>query len=269
MDEGSRRQPTATLDTTDEQPRGSGNTTWMDALLMKLRKRRGKSDSPDDSSRDPDDPSAEHTLPRAVLRSSERTHLPKWGSLTAPLKTGSTVEQVAPAVAHGGSVRAKRLMKELRNLQQWGEQGIFSVELVDDSLYEWCVRVRGLDPDSAIARDMRVHAVASIQLGLTFPENFPFAPPFMRVVAPRIRNGFVLDDGAICMELLTPRGWSSAYTVEAIVVQFAASLAKGDGRLEEKKTRKPYSRRAAESAFRSLLKIHDKYGWVTPPASDG
>ena len=29
------------------------------------------------------------------------------------------------------------------------------------------------------------------------------------------------------MELLTPRGWASAYTVEAIITQLAASLVKG------------------------------------------
>ena len=43
-------------------------------------------------------------------------------------------------------------------------------------------------------------------------------------------NGYVLDGGAICMELLTPRGWSSAYTVEAVMRQFAASLVKGQVR---------------------------------------
>ena len=36
-----------------------------------------------------------------------------------------------------------------------------------------------------------------------------------------------MEGGAICMELLTPRGWASAYTVEAIIMQLAASLVKG------------------------------------------
>jgi len=39
------------------------------------------------------------------------------------------------------------------------------------------------------------------------------------------------------MELLTPRGWASAYTVEAVIMQFAASVVKGQGRI----TRKPKS----------------------------
>ncbi|CAN0334366.1 unnamed protein product [Lampetra planeri] len=89
----------------------------------------------------------------------------------------------------------------------------------------------------------------------------------MRVLSPRIDNGFVLDGGAICMELLTPKGWSSAYTVEALVRQFAASLVKGQGRISRKK--KAFTRKEAHATFRSLVKTHEKYGWVTPPSSDG
>lgn len=75
--------------------------------------------------------------------------------------------------------------------------------------------------------------VQHILLNLIFPDNFPFSPPFMRVVEPRIEKGFVMDGGAICMELLTPRGWASAYTVEALLMQFSASLVKGQGRISK------------------------------------
>lgn len=80
-----------------------------------------------------------------------------------------------------------------------------------------------------------------------------------------------LTGGAICMELLTPRGWASAYTVEAVVMQFAASVVKGQGRVARATPRpaREFSRRRAEEAFRSLVKTHDKYGWVTPALSDG
>ena len=80
---------------------------------------------------------------------------------------------------------------------------------------------------------------------------------------------FVLDGGAICMELLTPKGWSSAYTIEAIILQFAASVVKGDGRLYKKGKNKAFSRKDAELTFKSLVKTHEKYGWVTPPMADG
>lgn len=45
------------------------------------------------------------------------------------------------------------------------------------------------------------------------------------------KGGYVLLGGAICMELLTKQGWSSAYTVEAVIMQIAATLVKGKARI--------------------------------------
>lgn len=65
-----------------------------------------------------------------------------------------------------------------------------------------------------------------------FQETYPFEPPFVRVVHPIISGGYVLVGGAICMELLTKQGWSSAYTVEAVIMQIAATLVKGKARIQ-------------------------------------
>jgi ubiquitin-conjugating enzyme E2 Q len=122
-------------------------------------------------------------------------------------------------------------MKELREIQriqqQYHHDPVFTVELVNDNLFEWHVRLYRIDSESELASDMKDMGIPYILLHLMFPDNFPFAPPFMRVISPRIEKGFVMEGGAICMELLTPRGWASAYTVEAIVMQFAASIVKG------------------------------------------
>ncbi|XP_058057656.1 ubiquitin-conjugating enzyme E2Q-like protein 1 [Anopheles bellator] len=171
------------------------------------------------------------------------------------------------------TIRSRRLMKELKEierLQHSRAEPYFTVELINDNLYEWHARLFRIDPDSPLAEDLVELNIPFILLHLVFPENFPFAPPFMRVVEPRIEKGFVMEGGAICMELLTPRGWASAYTVEAILMQFAASLVKGQGRVSRKpKSSKDFSRRSAEDAFRSLVKTHEKYGWVTPALNDG
>ncbi|XP_004530266.1 ubiquitin-conjugating enzyme E2Q-like protein 1 [Ceratitis capitata] len=171
------------------------------------------------------------------------------------------------------SIRARRLMKEYKEIQKvhnGQKDPVFTVELINDNLYEWYARLHIVDPDSKLAKDMTEMNIPFILLHLVFPDNFPFAPPFMRVVEPRIEKGFVMEGGAICMELLTPRGWASAYTVEAVLMQFAASLVKGQGRIVRKtKSSKEFSRRTAEEAFRSLVKTHEKYGWVTPALSDG
>lgn len=126
-------------------------------------------------------------------------------------------------------VRMRRLMKELSEIQrtQQRKDSTFTAELVNDNLYEWHIRLHKIDPESKLAADMKELNIHHILLHVVFPENFPFAPPFMRVISPRIEKGFVMEGGAICMELLTPRGWASAYTVEAVIMQFAASIVKG------------------------------------------
>lgn len=85
------------------------------------------------------------------------------------------------------------------------------VELVNDNLYEWYVRLKSdkIDPDSLLAEDLVELNIPHILLHIIFPENFPFSPPFLRVVEPRIEKGYVMEGGAICLELLTPRGNNS------------------------------------------------------------
>ncbi|CAL8397252.1 unnamed protein product [Gadus morhua 'NCC'] len=177
---------------------------------------------------------------------------------------------IPPHRQHCTQVRTRRLMKELQEIRRLGDNFI-TVELVDDNLFDWNVKLHQVDKDSALWQDMKETNTEFILLNVTFPDNFPFSPPFMRVLTPRLENGYVLDGGAICMELLTPRGWSSAYTVEAVMRQFAASLVKGQGRICRKagKSKKAFSRKEAEATFKSLVKTHEKYGWVSPPVSDG
>ncbi|XP_014033436.1 ubiquitin-conjugating enzyme E2Q-like protein 1 [Salmo salar] len=184
--------------------------------------------------------------------------------------TSASIPPLAPHRQHCTQVRTRRLMKELQEIRRLGDNFI-TVELVDDNLFDWNVKLHQVDKDSALWQDMKETNTEFILLNVSFPDNFPFSPPFMRVLTPRLENGYVLDGGAICMELLTPRGWSSAYTVEAVMRQFAASLVKGQGRICRKagKSKKAFSRKEAEATFKSLVKTHEKYGWVSPPVSDG
>ncbi|XP_054718933.1 ubiquitin-conjugating enzyme E2 Q1-like isoform X2 [Uloborus diversus] len=184
-----------------------------------------------------------------------------------------------------GSVQATdRLMKELREVyrSESFKKGVFTVELVNDSLYEWNVKLLKVDPDSPLHNDLNLlkdrEGKDSILLNILFKEAYPFEPPFIRVVHPMITGGYVLGGGAICMELLTKQGWSSAYTVEAIILQIAATLVKGKARIQFGGNKgtvghvtvgSQYSLARAQQSFKSLVQIHEKNGWFTPPKEDG
>ncbi|EFB18973.1 hypothetical protein PANDA_017616, partial [Ailuropoda melanoleuca] len=133
------------------------------------------------------------------------------------------------------------------------------------------VKLHQVDKDSVLWQDMKETNTEFILLNLTFPDNFPFSPPFMRVLSPRLENGYVLDGGAICMELLTPAPSPTLTRVYVCLREAWSAQPWGQGRICRKagKSKKSFSRKEAEATFKSLVKTHEKYGWVTPPVSDG
>lgn len=179
-----------------------------------------------------------------------------------------------------GSVQATdRLMKELRDIyrSESFKNKMYQIELVNDSLYEWNVRLMSVDPDSPLSHDLQMlkekEGKDAILLNMLFKDTYPFEPPFVRVVYPIISGGYVLVGGAICMELLTKQGWSSAYTVEAVIMQISATLVKGKARIQfgppKVCSQGQYSLARAQQSFKSLVQIHEKNGWFTPPKEDG
>uniref|UniRef100_A0A8C1ILY4 E2 ubiquitin-conjugating enzyme n=1 Tax=Cyprinus carpio TaxID=7962 RepID=A0A8C1ILY4_CYPCA len=178
--------------------------------------------------------------------------------------------------AVSGSVQASdRLMKELREIyrSQSYKTGIYSVELVSDSLYEWHVKLRTVDPDSPLHSDLQVlkekEGMDYILLNFSYKDNFPFDPPFVRVVSPVLSGGYVLGGGALCMELLTKQGWSSAYSIESVIMQINATLVKGKARVQFGANKNQYNLARAQQSYKSLVQIHEKNGWYTPPKEDG
>uniref|UniRef100_A0A674D8M9 E2 ubiquitin-conjugating enzyme n=1 Tax=Salmo trutta TaxID=8032 RepID=A0A674D8M9_SALTR len=173
--------------------------------------------------------------------------------------------------AVSGSVQASdRLMKELREIyrSQSYKMGIYSVELVNDSLYEWHVKLRTVDPDSPLHSDLQVlkekEGMDYILLNFSYKDNFPFDPPFVRVASPVLSGGYVLGGGALCMELLTKQGWSSAYSIESVIMQINATLVKGKARVQFGANKNQYNLARAQQSYKSLVQIHEKNGESFP-----
>lgn len=178
--------------------------------------------------------------------------------------------------AVSGSLQASdRLMKELRDIyrSQSYKTGIYSVELISDSLYEWHVKLQKVDPDSPLHSDLQIlkekEGIEYILLNFSFKDNFPFDPPFVRVVLPVLSGGYVLGGGALCMELLTKQGWSSAYSIESVIMQINATLVKGKARVQFGANKNQYNLARAQQSYNSIVQIHEKNGWYTPPKEDG
>lgn len=68
--------------------------------------------------------------------------------------------------------------------------------------------------------------------------------------------GYIFGGGALCMELLTPEGWSPTYTIEGVIMQIAATMAKGHAEVVSKSAPEKYSMQGAREGFANVLRIH-------------
>ncbi|KAG8146823.1 hypothetical protein E2320_013916 [Naja naja] len=159
--------------------------------------------------------------------------------------------------AVSGSVQATdRLMKELRDIYRSAsfKGGNYAVELMNDSLYDWNVKLLKVDEDSALHSDLQIlkekEGADFILLNFTFKGG--------TLDLSLCLSRYVLGGGAICMELLTKQGWSSAYSVESVIMQISATLVKGKARVQFGANKNQYSLTRAQQSYKSLVQIHEK-----------
>lgn len=129
----------------------------------------------------------------------------------------------------------RRLAQDLyRIMNQDTEVAGFSLAPAsEDSMDLWNIKLFQFDGDSNLAKDMLVLGIENIDLEMKFPDQYPFEPPFVRVVSPRFKRqtGFVMN-GALCMELLTKEGWNPINDIESVIVSVRSLLVVGDGRIQ-------------------------------------
>ena len=129
----------------------------------------------------------------------------------------------------------RRLASDLYKIMMADTQEAgFSLQPCDeDSMDKWCIKLFGFDEDSNLAKDLVVCGNEHVELEMSFPDQYPFEPPFVRVVKPRFKRqtGFVMS-GALCMELLTKDGWNPINDIESVIVSIRSLMVVGDGRLQ-------------------------------------
>lgn len=198
-------------------------------------------------------------------------------------------EKVEQSLGHSASSRqaSQSLMREMRALMSLKDNGRSSeieIDLVKDSLYHWRVFLgadgfpsdcqlraelvqyakrigpRGADSSGGSGGGDGCRSRAGVLFDVVFPEQYPFAPPFIRVVYPRFRfhTGHVTIGGSICMELLTPSGWLPTYSVESVFVQIRSEIIDGDGRVDFGNMT-DYTEAEARQAFERVARQH---GWI-------
>ena len=105
-----------------------------------------------------------------------------------------------------------------------------------DNLYQWIIHMHSFPLSIPLGRDMQDTGINAITFELRFSANYPFAPPFLRVIRPRFLpfhlggGGHVTAGGSVCMDLLTSSGWMAAYSIDSILLQVRMALMSTDPR---------------------------------------
>ncbi|KAL7914564.1 hypothetical protein GGI35DRAFT_466520 [Trichoderma velutinum] len=168
-----------------------------------------------------------------------------------------------------------RAIKELHEIQR--REDLISLGWYIDfdkisNIFHWTVELHSFELDLPLAQDMKQKGCTSIVLEFRFGANFPFSPPFVRVVRPRFLpfsrggGGHVTIGGAICSEMLTNSGWSAAMTIEKVLLQIRLGLVERDppARLDSANginNTNDYGIGEAVDAFQRAARGH---GWQIP-----
>jgi ubiquitin-protein ligase len=155
-----------------------------------------------------------------------------------------------------------KLLKEYTEIQKKKPDELgFEVVIENDDMYKWFVNINHFDDNYAISKDMKKYKINQIKMELIFPTTYPFHPPFVHILNPRFKyqTGHITSEGAICMELLTPSGWTAVQSIESMLVQIKALIIEGDGRLDEQRWNQPYSLEEAKKSFERVARGH---GWL-------
>ncbi|KIW18468.1 hypothetical protein PV08_02756 [Exophiala spinifera] len=143
------------------------------------------------------------------------------------------------------------------------------------NMYQWIVEMHSFPPTLPLAKDMQAHSITSIVLEMRFSNQFPFSPPFIRVVKPRFLpfaqggGGNVTDGGAMCMEVLTNNGWTAAQNIESLLLQVRMSICD-----EERPARLApvykgkHNTYAIGEAIQAYVRACRNHGWRVPAGFD-
>jgi ubiquitin-protein ligase len=200
-----------------------------------------------------------------------------WGELDKFFVLGGAAESAQKEKQLKQARGSGRIMKELRDMTQTdtvnNDEIKYEFRYSDDNIMIWefdLLASNFMDsskpadspkqPD--LYRDCLAMRVDRIKFEIRLPEDYPFSPPFVRIVSPRFQQmtGYVTYGGSICFELLTKGGWVAAMSVVKVMIAVMINMIEGKARLDRNSPYKEYGYKEAVDAYGRILQAH-KHDW--------
>ncbi|KAI2620398.1 ubiquitin-conjugating enzyme/RWD-like protein [Hypoxylon sp. NC1633] len=108
----------------------------------------------------------------------------------------------------------KRLQTELMQLMTSPAPGVSAFPSADGNLTSWTATIAGPDDTP--------YAGLTFKLSLSFPTNYPYAPPEVLFKTP-IYHPNVDFSGRICLDILKDK-WTAAYNIQTVLLSLQSLL---------------------------------------------
>eukprot|EP00727_Mastigamoeba_balamuthi_P012785 m51a1_g8129 putative ubiquitin-conjugating enzyme e2 q1 (254) ;mRNA; f:207641-209033 len=165
------------------------------------------------------------TRQRPVKREDKKRAADDDGADAAPAKKKARADEGPKRIP--GAVRLQKDLISMKNDPE--SKGRWSVELVEDDLQHWEVRVFEFDESSQLHKDLqqykRAQGVDHVKLWFKFPDSYPIDPPFVMIRSPKIQGGSIFN-GGLCVDVLM-QNWVAGIRPESLMLQIRQLLMEG------------------------------------------
>jgi len=173
-----------------------------------------------------------------------------------------TIYEVKDVVNKQYSKKSRnKIMMEYKRITKTPDPNLkYDIDVDPDNIYIWLIRLKN-PGQGKVSDDMIKYDINQIEIEIRFPDNYPFSPPFLRVVGPRFLHltGHITISGSWCNELLTEKGWSPACSIDTIIAVFITELLEGGGRIDPLKYHVKYTYEEAKADF---IRVARSHGWL-------
>ena len=160
-----------------------------------------------------------------------------------------------------------RILSDYENILKAKPVG-WTAEPNGRNLSHWKVELKDFEKGTKLQKDMdevkKRTGKAAIEMEMTFPKEYPYKPPFIRVIRPRFvqRTARITIGGSICTELLTDDGWKPIYEIESIIETIRQQITDPESKAQvDFGNTTDYTLSEAQEAFHRVAQYHKENGW--------
>ena len=158
----------------------------------------------------------------------------------------------------------RRLLKDYRTIKYSNTDELgFTAVPISCNIFHWQIKIFKFDEKSEMYKDLQKYKQITnrdyVEMEVLFPPNYPFIPPFVRVVQPRFafHSGRVTVGGSLCTDVLTMKSWSPIYEIETLMINILSEIQDGNPRIDFDHL-VPYTLSEAKDNYVRVARFH---GW--------